>query len=764
MTPPPISPRRRSAVRRWAADLALGARLSVAGGRAGWTRLGLITVGVGLGVAMLLITATIPTLVAARSARLAERAEPVSAEQTVRRGDTTVLVAVANSDFGGRSVHGRLLQAEGTRPVLPPGVTVLPAPGEMVVSPALAALMDSGDGAVLRERWDARVVGEIGPAGLAGPAELVVYLGTDRLTEETAQRADRFGRPELDEGLDPVLVLLGAVGLAALLVPVGVFVATAVRFGGETRDRRLAAVRLVGADAGMTRRIAAGETLTAALLGLLTGGLVYLLAAVTAGGLVPAGMSFYPADARPVPALAVLTVLAVPVAAVLVTLSALRRVVVEPLGVVRLHPDRHRRLWWRLVLPILGLIMLEPLYDGIGEEDAGFEIQILGGLIALLVGVALLLPWWVEATVRRLGGGSVAWELAIRRLQLDSGTAVRAVSGIAVSVAGAIALQGLLVAVQAQYAHDTGRGTGDFQASVWPSDLDTGRWLPALRDSPGVRAVSTETVVMATDTSTSENAMLQIGDCTVLRQFASIETCADGDAFVATGVQVTPGGVYDLGGTGARWTLPADVPAVAPIPGLLTATPPVLLATPGALTGVAFEPYNVEYYVALDPGDPAAIERLRNTATGIDPTAGVSLIEDRVIESVLTGIRQALLVLATALLLLIGASLVVTVAEQLTERRRPLAVLVAFGTRRATLTGSILYQVAIPVLLGMVLAILTGAGLGVILQTAAGAPVSLDWPGIALTSGAAVLVILLATIASLPLLWRLTKPTGLRTE
>jgi hypothetical protein len=762
---PPMTPRRRSAPRRWADDLALGVRLSVAGGRAGWARLAMITAGVGLGVALLLITACVPTLVAARSARLAERAEPVGAEQTVARADTTVLVAVANTDYGDRRIQGRMLQAEGTRPVLPPGVTAMPRPGEMVVSPALAALLDSDDGAMLRDRWDARVAGEIGPAGLGGPGELVVYLGTDRLTEDTAHRADRFGRPELYEDLDPILILLGAMGLAALLVPVGVFVATAVRFGSETRDRRLAAVRLVGADAAMTRRIAAGETLTAALLGLLVGALLYGVAVLTGGRLVPAGMSFYAADARPVPALAILAVVLVPVSAVLVTLSALRRVVVEPLGVVRLSPDRHRVLWWRLILPVLGLALLWPLYDGLGEEDAGTGGRILAGLVALLVGVALLLPWWVDATVRRLGGGSVAWELAVRRLQLDSGTAVRAVSGIAVSVAGAIALQGLLVAVQAQYTHETGRSTDDFQATVWPADLDTARWEAALRAAPGVAAVSTETAVWATASGSGAQTetLFQIGDCTVLRQFARIDTCADGDAFIADGTPVTLGGRYDLGGVDAQWTIPADAAVVAPIPDSMGAVPSGVLITPGALGGVRPEPYNVEYYVALTDA-PAAIDQLRNAVVAVDPNAGVSLIQDRTFESILIGIRQALLVLATALLLLIGASMVVNVAEQLNERRRLLAVLVAFGTRRATLTGSVLYQVAIPVLLGMTLAIVTGAGLGLILQSAADAPISLDWTGMGLTTAAAVLVILLATLASLPLLWRLTRPTGLRTE
>jgi hypothetical protein len=91
-------------------------------------------------------------------------------------------------------------------------------------------------------------------------------------------------------------------------------------------------------------------------------------------------------------------------------------------------------------------------------------------------------------------------------------------------------------------------------------------------------------------------------------------------------------------------------------------------------------------------------------------------------------------------------------------------VLVAFGTRRTTLTGSVLYQVAIPVVLGLTLAVATGTGLGTILQAAANAPIRFDWVGIGATSGAAALVVLLTTAASLPLLWRLTKPGGLRSE
>jgi hypothetical protein len=749
-------------------DLALGLRMSVAGGRSGWARLGMISAGVGLGVAMLFVAVTVPALSAARSDRLANRAHDTSAE--LPRADDTMLIAEANSQYGDRTIHGRLVQPEGGRAPLPPGVTRQLAPGEMVASPALARLLDSDEGALLRGRWGERVVGTIGDAGLAGPREYAFYLGTDRLTEQTGTRLRSFGIDPGGDGMDPALLLLGLVALAVLLVPIVIFVTTAVRFGGEARDRQLAAVRLVGADTAMTRRIATGETLVGALLGLVLGGLLYLLVGLVAGRFVPVGMSYYLADYRPVPVLAVLVVVAVPVVSVLVTLSALRRVAVEPLGVVRLSGNRRRRLWWRLILPVVGLALLYPLLGGLPEEGSAFlEFQVLTGVTALLVGVALLLPWVVEATVRRLGGGGVAWQLAVRRLQLDSGTAVRAVSGIAVSVAGVIALQGLLAAVQAQYTAETARDNTQFQALVLPRASDPGEdWSAALAGAAGVDAVGTLTSVRATrvgDTS-GDYTLMDVGDCAVLRQIAEIGTCADGDAFVVSGgyeIPGDPGTGYTLGETAQPWTLPATARNV-PAGGDIFTSVGGILATPGALAGVRPVASAVDVYVALDPADPDALDRLRNRTAQVDPTALVDRIERRTIAGVLVNIRQTLLVGAVALLVLIGTSMLVNVAEQLRERRRLLAVLVAFGTRRGVLTRSVLCQVAIPVSLGLVLAVATGTGLAAILQSATNSPIRFDWVGIGVTSGAAAAVVLLTTAASLPMLWRLTRPGALRTE
>src|SRR5690606_27731834 len=119
---------------------------------------------------------------------------------------------------------------------------------------------------------------------------------------------------------------------------------------------------------------------------------------------------------------------------------------------------------------------------------------------------------------------------------------------------------------------------------------------------------------------------------------------------------------------------------------------------------------------------------------------------------------------ATATLLLIGVSLLVNLVEQLRERRRVLAGLVAVGTRRRTLALSVLGQAAVPVVLGLLLAVGAGIVVGTAVLKIFSEPVSYDWGAIVLVSGVAAVVVLGVTALSLPVLWRLMRVDGLRTE
>ncbi|MEV5168695.1 ABC transporter permease [Streptomyces werraensis] len=777
--------------RQWARDLALGVRFAVTGGREGWTRALLTAVGVGLGVALLLLTAAVPNLLDGRDRREDARQDNAYAQDTLRPSDDTLLVAHANSDFRDTDLRGRLVEAEGPNAPVPPGVGELPKPGTMVVSPALKELLESDEGKLLRDRLPYDIVGTIGDPGLIGSQELAWYAGTtglaERLDSPTVMRIDAFGadRSQYTEPLDPVLVMLTLVIFVVLLVPVAVFIATAVRFGGERRDRRLAALRLVGSDSRMTRRIAAGEALAGAVLGLVFGTVFFLAGREFAASVELFRVSVFPSDLNPSPLLVLLVAAAVPAAAVAVTLLALRGVVIEPLGVVRTARPARRRLWWRLLLPLAGVAMLVPM-TGQGRDNGDFnQYLVVGGVMCLLVGVTALLPWIVETVVARLGAGGLAWQLAVRRLQLSSGTAARMVNGIAVAVAGAIALQMLFTGIDDQYTRDTDKDVTLAQMQVdLPDGLPMAPAAAEFEQTEGVRDVHALSSVYAYEKPAGSEepgrgAQLTVGDCSALRLVAKLTGCADGDVFMLTGadhdtdtpILNRPGRALHLepGGTAgaqedAVWTVPQAVqrvPSVQDPTGMLNSG---FLLTPGALTPEVAQRLSGRLWLSVDESVPDVQDRVRNTAAAVDPLAHASTWAATERTTRFDSIRTGLFVGATAVLFLIGASLLVSQLEQLRERRKLLSALVAFGTRRRTLSLSVLWQTAIPIGLGLALSAVVGTVLGAVLLRMTATPVRVDWGSVLGMTGVGAGVVALVTLLSLPPLLKMMRPDGLRTE
>uniref|UniRef100_A0AAU2V2W8 ABC transporter permease n=1 Tax=Streptomyces sp. NBC_00003 TaxID=2903608 RepID=A0AAU2V2W8_9ACTN len=771
-------------------DLALGARFALSGGREGWTRTLLTAVGVGLGVALLLGTTALPGALNARNARDNARNDYGASVNSGPAADTLLLGRV-DTQFKGSDIRGRLVQAEGAKSPLPPGVSALPAPGTMAASPALRDLLASPEGKLLRERIPYKITSTIADQGLMGPHELAYYAGSGLLAQRKAVTSDRAEVVRVNgfvdkqqEKIDPVLALLIVIIFVVLLMPVGVFIAAAVRFGGDRRDRRLAALRLAGADRRMTRWIAAGEALAGAVVGVVVGTLFFVIGRQYVGDVSVAGLNVFPSDIDPSPLLAVGVAIAVPASAVAVTLFAMRSVVVEPLGVVRTSVPHKRRMWWRVLPPLAGLGLLVPLM-GRGRDSGTFnQVQVISGTVLLLIGVTALLPWLVEAVVRRLGGGSVGWQLAVRRLQLTSGSAARMVNGIAVAVAGAIALQMLFGAVEGDYVKASGEDTSRAQLVVPLDDAAPGRQsreIQGLKSTEGVTHTAVLGSVAAGDKAKDPQnyAPVTVGTCTDLNEVATVPTCKDGDAFITTGGDNTwentpkPGATLYLdptnGGSESKgaevaWTVPANTKSAPARRDPLGMRRNALLVTPGALAHVAKVPTHSTMYVSTAPGDALAKERVLNTAAKADPLTAARSLNGYRTATRFAGVRKGLYIGAAAVLMLIGASLLVSMLEQLRERKKLLSALVAFGTRRTTLSWSVLWQTAVPVALGLALAAVVGLGLGSVLLRMVGRSVTVDWVPAVSMVGIGAGVVLLVTALSLPPLWRLMRPEGLRTE
>ena len=781
-------------VRSWTRDLAFGARFAVTGGRGGWLRTTLTATGIGLGVALLLVAASMPNMLFQREVRESARSVDAS-EQVERPGPETFLYADQSTLYRGDTITGLLLQPDGGSPALPPGAAKVPAPGQMLVSPALRELLDSADGALLRERLPYEVIGTLGEAGLIGPAELRYVAGTDILTTDNHDgRGKRYGWSVPGEPMNAFLLLLVVIACVVLLLPVLVFVATAVRFGGEQRDRRLAALRLVGADTAMTRRIAAGESLAGALLGLAVGAGFFAAARQLAGTVQIWDVNAFPSDVSPVPWLAAVIVAAVPVSAVLVSLFALRGVAIEPLGVVRTATPKPRRLIWRLLLVTAGAAVLVPAVGGV--EVSGTEIDTVGiasGATLALIGLTTLLPWVVEALVKPLRGGPVAWQLATRRLQLSSGTAARTVSGIVVAAAGAIALQMLFQAMQNDFMRptnmDTARAQLETRVDARSAD-DAHRAIDALSRTKGVTSVvgTIESNVWRPGPPEKGEdfapiTSIAVGDCSSLKEFARLPSCTDGDVFVvlAHGKDAAPDDAWvartakpgarvalrdpqtHKGGALPTWRIPESARTVDARLDPMGQVRFGVMATPKAIDAARLDSPEAGAMIRVDPAVPDAAEHVRNTVAALDPLTRVQTLQDFERDAQFSSVRTGIMVGATLTMLLVSVSLLVTTLEQLRERKRLLSSLVAFGTRRSTLGWSVLWQTAVPIVLGLALAVAGGLALGLVLLRMIGKRVE-DWWVFLPVVGVGAALIALVTALSLPLLWRLMRADGLRTE
>ncbi|MER0482387.1 FtsX-like permease family protein [Streptomyces sp. Edi2] len=771
----------------------MGVRFAAGGGRDGWIRTLLTAVGVGLGVVLLLGAASVPHILDARQQR-GDARTAFRGERPVERSPATLLYADAATSFRGTPVRGALLRPDGPQAPAPPGVRTLPRHGEMVVSPALKTLLTSSEGTLLRERLHFTTVGTIGEAGLVGPGELAYYAVSDTLADEDgAFRIARFGSLPLPSELPSTLLVLIMVACVVLLMPVALFIATAVRFGGERRDQRLAALRLIGADNRTVRRMAAGEALFGAVCGLLLGTLMFLAARQGIGSVTVWDVNAFPGDLTPSPAPAALVAVAVPLCAVGVTLVALRGVAIEPLGVVRSGAGRRRRVWWRLPLPVAGIALL--LANGRVGTDPGTAnpYLIAGGAALVLLGASALLPWAVEAVVGRFRGGPVPWQLATRRLQLSSGPAARAVSAITVAVAGAIALQLFFSAIQGDFMKVTGQDPHRAQQDVTLPSHDVGtirEMVTRFRATKGVRGVIATLEASASRPGPvrkgedfAPTTQLTVGDCASLAELAHTGSCKDGDVFVVkdgTGT-VDSDYLFKTARPGARvllnrdaltekpdgaprmWTIPETARIVDSRKDPSGQTAFGIVATPGALDTAALDDPTARAMVRTDPAVPDAAEYVRNTAARIDPLMAVRTLQNLERDKQYTSVRTGLIVASTATLALIAAGMLVTTLEQLRERRRMLSVLVAFGTRRATLGWSVLWQTAVPVALGLALALAAGAGLGLALLRLAH-KTAFDWSVIWPMVGGAAGLVAVVTLLSLPPLWRMMRPDGLRTE
>ena len=257
--------------------LRLGLRLALGGGREGLVRLVFMAVGVGVGVALLLLALTAPQALRGRSDRMAWQDAAYSAlspetttTRSVESADGALFLAVSDY-YDGRPMTRRTWpHSEPTRPyrrawTALPGRARSPPPRRCAGCWSPHRTMSSTTGS---------------PAGSRSRSAPTGWPTTTSSSPSSAGRrtscgaygrwARSTGSPQVrPTGWAIVALLVSSVlaGAVLVLVPVVILIVVVTRVAWRQRERRLAAIRLVGATQPQTAVVAAAEAGLAAVGG-----------------------------------------------------------------------------------------------------------------------------------------------------------------------------------------------------------------------------------------------------------------------------------------------------------------------------------------------------------------------------------------------------------------------------------------------------------------------------------------------------------------
>ena len=423
-------------------------------GRSSWNRLGLTAAAVALGMLMLLVFAAGIHALNARSTHESwiynmfsqgSGQEPIEGVAPLRgwlaKGDG--LIKWKNQDITVVSLRATNSTS--------PHIQGLPTPreGEYYVSQGLDKAIRSEPQDNLGLRFGTKQIGVIPKALSSSPDSLTVIRG---MTEAEADKgaisfyAIKDGTTNLgyaDSGLSMILI---GVGATILLLPIVIFISTATQLGSAQREKRYAALRLIGATRKQVTRIMAVESLGAASVGIVVGSLAYLALLPLMSQYRLSDLRFWQSDLIvPISQYAVIVVLTL-LFCLFANWWGMRHVHISPLGVARSGKISKRPRAWRLVL-VLPSILLFVWFslpsgatwlseNGRGDKGAVISLILMAGFLVMMFGMLLAGPWLTSSLSRLIAKRTrcVTTLLAGKRISSQSKRVFRSVSGVVLAL------------------------------------------------------------------------------------------------------------------------------------------------------------------------------------------------------------------------------------------------------------------------------------------------------------------------------------------
>ena len=436
-------------------------------GRQSFARLGLTTVAVALGIVLVCyFTAGVNGLMgrvnglaintaAYQAARGVAEQKPIDGVEPLKVGGTRRGDA---SKWRGQYIQYYSMYGTAKSPQFAKLKT--PRPGEYYLSKALADAVAEypEDNILARFGKNTKYLGVIPSEYTASPDALMIVRGasaeevaeSDAFTKSQGQpsyfanvyRTDANGLKS-DAKIDPVAVIVFGVGGTILLFPIVIFVSVATQLGAAQREKRYAALRLIGATKRQVGRVLMLESLLASVVGVLIGlGAFWLLQAPLQDFKMD-GMRFNPSDLALTGTQYALIIGLTLGLTMFVNWRRMRRAQISPLGVSRSVEKVKKLRAWRALVPALGIAFFAWLSSKPGRDwlDANKEsaipmLLLTTALLLVMFGLILAGGWLTNklSLLAARWANNASMLIAGKRTAVHSRTIFRSVSGVVLAL------------------------------------------------------------------------------------------------------------------------------------------------------------------------------------------------------------------------------------------------------------------------------------------------------------------------------------------
>ncbi|MDQ0961913.1 cell division protein FtsX [Streptomyces sp. B4I13] len=763
-------------------EFLLGLKLLLGSGRGSRARFVLMTAGSAIGVCCLAVMLAIPGILSAQDARKAAREPDCSNGLGACISQSGKGLALTRVDpYGTEPLTRIFVAAEGVSIAPPPGLRALPGPGEVLLSPKLHDLRRADPN--LAHLVPGKEKGLISSEGLAHPGELYAYVGSSRDVLKGGGRLSEFGAAETRfPTVEPsTLDILRFTLAGVVLLPLTVFLSVCARLSAASRLRRLAALRLLGLSRKGTQRVNAAETVTAALLGAVLGLAMYWVVNQLVSRVGLPGFKWYPSDGALSWSTLLVCLAGCPALAWFVGRSGAKKAAANPLAVRRSAVEKPPRLWGLLPLvPGMGIVIGYCAAGATGHVPRETSLSaILMPVAVVLVGTGLVLtlPILSRSLARSVARvtSSLSLGLAMRRNEMESGGALRVATGLVLLVYAASLTQGVLIELD-----QVSKNTSPVQLYTMTLDDMDPKTEQAMTQVSGVRghAVLASSWTDPNSEKWPESISAVIATCDQLRRMASVvENCVEGrsarlaipdyanNEFSKAGRRF-PFQLQNADGKSRFETIQVPSRTIRYHDDTATqlAGSGAVLIPPSALPS-GFRPQTRATLALISSSDPDTVRSVLEGVAGVDPTIEVEL--DGVDAAALQQITviKTLLAVGMILGLIIGvAAYLVAATDRAVERRPQVTALTLLGARPRTLQAVQVAQVVLPLTVGLVLAVVIGKMAESSYLVTGGGAVFWDGDGLPLLLGAALGVVVVAALGSLPLVGRRIDPELIRRD